>query len=127
MSERGQQRFSSEHGEQVTLFDWARCMLGAYPQLEWMFAIPNGGKRDKATAARLKDEGVKAGVPDICLAYPAGKWHGLFIEMKYGDNAPTAQQECWIRALNTAGYLAVVAWGFEAAKEVIEAYLEGRM
>ena len=31
------------------------------------FAIPNGGKRNLITATKLKAEGVKAGVPDICV------------------------------------------------------------
>ena len=40
------------------------------PDLELLHAIPNGGKRDKVTAAKLKAEGVKAGIPDIFLPVP---------------------------------------------------------
>ena len=36
------------------------------------------------TAAKLKAEGVVAGVPDLFLAIPHGEYHGLWIEMKNG-------------------------------------------
>ena len=55
-----------EHVEQVVLFEWARLQAAKYPMLKTMFAIPNGGKRGSATAAKLKAEGVKAGVCDVC-------------------------------------------------------------
>jgi hypothetical protein len=32
-----------------------------------LFAIPNGGHRNKIVAKKLKAEGVLAGVPDLCL------------------------------------------------------------
>ncbi len=52
----------SEHQIQAALFRAyaARGVPGTV-----MFAIPNGGARDKVTAKLLKDEGVKAGAPDI--------------------------------------------------------------
>ena len=57
----------SEHEEQVALFEWAEWNKRQYPELELMFAIPNGGQRHVVVAKKLKDEGVKAGVPDIFL------------------------------------------------------------
>ena len=57
---------SPEHDQQVLLFRWA----SHYRELDCMYAIPNGGHRDVRVAARLKAEGVKAGVPDICLPIP---------------------------------------------------------
>lgn len=38
-----------------------------------LFAIPNGGIRNIVTAKRLKAEGVKAGVPDMCVTLPGGR------------------------------------------------------
>ena len=49
--------------EQQALFDWAK--ISGIPDLDLLHAIPNGGHRNKATAGRLKAEGVKRGVPDI--------------------------------------------------------------
>src|SRR5262245_64718583 len=49
------------------------------------FAIPNGGARDVITAGRLKAEGVRAGVPDVCLPVARAGYHGLFLEVKRPD------------------------------------------
>src|SRR5262245_57218105 len=46
------------------------------------FAIPNGGARDVITAGRLKAEGVKAGVPDVCCPVARWRWHSLYLEFK---------------------------------------------
>jgi hypothetical protein len=82
---------SSEHDEQVNLFHWADIMSPQYPELALLHAIPNGGKRNINVARKLKEEGQKAGVPDICLPVPRGEYHGLYIEMKYGRNKPTPE------------------------------------
>jgi hypothetical protein len=66
--------------EQTALFSWATWQEQLYPDLKWMYHVPNGGHRNKATAARLKAAGVKAGVPDVVLPAPKGIYHGLYIE-----------------------------------------------
>ena len=43
------------------------------------WAVPNGGKRSKSEAGRLKAEGVKSGVPDLCLIYD-GMYYGLEVK-----------------------------------------------
>lgn len=107
----------SERNEQMAFCHYME-MLGIYH-----FAIPNGGSRHPAEAVNLKKEGVKAGVPDIMIPIPRGKYHGLFIEMKYGKNKPTEKQKEWINLLNDLGYKAVVCYGFESAREVVDDYL----
>lgn len=114
---------ASESVEQICLFRWAAYSLNKYPKLELMFHIPNGGRRDKATGAKLKAEGVKAGVPDICLPIPKGPYHGLFIEMKAGKNKPTAEQNKYLKALDHNFYFTAVCYGWEDASKVIELYL----
>lgn len=113
----------SEHAHQVALFCWASQQFQTYPCLKLMYAIPNGGKRDKITAANLKAEGVKAGTPDICLPVPVGPWHGLYIELKVGDNKPTDEQTLTLAELKKMGYGALWVVGWEAARDVILAYL----
>ena len=54
-------RFPSEAKEQEQLVKWLDAKGVTY------FAVPNGGLRTKATAASLKRQGVKAGVPDILV------------------------------------------------------------
>ncbi len=114
---------SSEHDEQAALFKWATLHTGRYPELALLFAIPNGGKRDPATAVRLQAEGVKPGVPDVCLPVARQGWHGLFIELKYGRNKPEPRQLEWLERLTEQGYLAIVCWGWQEAVEAVKEYL----
>ena len=94
-----------------------------YPELKLLFHIPNGGKRNAAEAAHLKQQGVKAGIPDLFLPVPRGKFHGLFIEMKAGNNKTTEKQEQWLRDLTEQGYACMVCYGYKQAMEVLVRYL----
>lgn len=113
-----------EHFEQVALFVWADLNAYRCPELSLLFAIPNGGKRSKAVAGKLKAEGVRAGVPDLCLPVARGQYHGLFIELKAERGRVTPLQYEWAEALTDQGYLALVCHGWERAKTAIEKYLE---
>ena len=112
-----------EHLEQATLFQWASLNEERIPALKNLFAIPNGGHRHKAVAAKMRAEGVKAGVPDAFLAFPWDGYSGLFIEMKAGRNKTTPAQDEWIGRLCQAGYAVAVCYGWEAAKKEILDYL----
>ena len=114
---------TDEHREQAALFEWARYAGGRYPELALLFAVPNGGRRDAVTGARLKAEGVKAGVPDIILPVARGGYHGLFIELKAGKNTATAEQRGWLAALAAQGYRAAVCRGAAEAMALLEEYL----
>ena len=111
----------SEHDEQVALIRWAD--MSELPELQLLFAIPNGGQRHPAVARKLRDEGLRAGVPDLFLPVARGNYHGLFIEMKVGRNKPTANQTGWIRALRWQGYRVEICYGYEEARVMIENYL----
>lgn len=113
----------NEAQEQRFLFQWANLAQQKYPELKLMHHIPNGGKRDVKTAINLKHEGVKAGVPDICLPVARGKFHGLYIELKVGKNKPTPKQLEWIYSLEQEGYAVKVCYGWLEARETIENYL----
>jgi hypothetical protein len=116
----------TEHEEQCALFAWAAAHEAEYPALKLLFAVPNGGYRHAATAAALKAEGVKAGVPDIFLPVPRwDRFNGLWIELKRADrsNGPTEAQTWWIEQLRKQGYMAVVCYGAEEAIHVIRHYL----
>ena len=114
---------ASESAEQICLFSWAEFEEGKYPELKYMFHVPNGGKRNITTAKRLKAEGVKAGVPDICLPVPRGQYHGLYIELKAGKNTTTENQDRWLEFLKQQGYCTAVCYGWEKASETILRYL----
>ena len=116
----------SEHTEQVALVQWAKLMQRKYPELKNLFAIPNGGARDIVTGAKLKAEGVVAGIPDLFLASPHGAYSGLFIEMKIKPNKPTAKQLEVMSNLIEQNYAVHVCYSADAAIEVITDYLRGK-
>lgn len=112
----------TESAEQQALFQWAQWSAGKYSGLDLMYHIPNGGARSKSEAGRFKAEGVKAGVPDIFLPVARGSYHGLYIEMKRRGGKVSGAQQGMLDRLRAQGYCAVVCYGFEAARVVIEEY-----
>ena len=128
----------TEHDEQVALFTWAAENEEEHPELRNLFAVPNGAKvpytRDSKgrtfspQRVELVAEGLRRGVPDMMLAVmrrgsDGRTWGGLFIEMKRKPNKPTSEQQEWIARLRASGYMAVVCYGCEEAKQCIMAYL----
>lgn len=95
----------SEHVEQTTFVSEFERL---WPDVR-LFAIPNGGYRHKATAEKLKLEGLKPGVPDIFVP----DWR-LFIEMKRTKGGRVSKDQAdWIEYLQACGYIVVVARGWE--------------
>lgn len=122
----------SEDAHQIALFMWAANpeVLAKWPELRWMFAIPNGGYRTKAGAARLRAMGVKAGVLDIMLPIKRFEYSGLFVEMKkpakngLREGRASGDQKVWLEFFKTQGFGAIVCVGWEAARDTIIQYLE---
>lgn len=122
---------ATEHTDQARLFRW----MATVPGLAHAFAIPNGaklpwtknakGQRYSAEARRLKDEGMKPGVPDIFIPVMRGGYAGMFLELKRADrsNHPSTAQLDYMAALRDAGYFCIVAYGLEEAMGYIQAYM----
>lgn len=116
---------NKEDIEQTYLFRWAVFASGKYPELDLMFHIPNGGLRSKTEAARMKAQGVKAGMPDICLPVAKGKYHALYIELKREKGGTvSANQKIKISQLIHAGNYVAVCKGWESAMTIIAEYLQ---
>lgn len=121
----------SEDGHQAALFCWAADNVGRYPQLAWLFAIPNGGSRHIAEATKMVAAGTRKGVPDIFLPYASyngtNGYYGCFIEMKVGKNKPTEEQLEWIHHLIKEYYHCSVCYSWIEARDMLIAYLEGKL
>lgn len=113
----------AESAEQQAYFDWA----GLHPQAHAAFAIPNGGRRSKIEAARLKREGVRAGVPDVFLPKVRGGASGLWLEFKSDAGRVSPSQTQRIDALVADGYAVGIVYGCEQAIALTRAYLSGRI
>lgn len=75
---------ASEAQHQAYVIKWSQqpSIRRQWPELALLHHIPNGGTRDAVEAKHLKQQGVKSGVPDLCLPVPRGQYHGLYIEIK---------------------------------------------
>ena len=113
----------TEAQEQTALFQWAAMMQGRIPELALLHSVPNGGSRHPIEAVHLKQQGVKAGIPDIFLPCARGEWHGLYIEMKRRKGGRVSvEQKKMILALRAQGYKVEVCRGLEEAKTTICEY-----
>lgn len=112
----------SEHQIQASFIRWCELMSSKYEGLDKIFAIPNGGKRNKFVAMKLKREGVRAGVPDLFLPVSKIGYHGLFIEFKTPKNKQTTTQRQYAEYLIDAGYAYYVVRSLESAIVLIRSY-----
>lgn len=113
----------TEHAEAVTLMKAVRYAEGKHPELRLLFAVPNGGDRHPAVAAKMKAEGVKAGVPDYLLPVARGGFHGLAIELKTATGSASREQKGWLADLRAQGYRAEVCKGWQQAFDTLTDYL----
>ena len=154
----------SEHAHQRAFFAWLNAArLGGFafacngpkgypapdpdkpalPELALFHAIPNGGARDKVTAAKLKAEGVKPGVHDTFLpvpkpfTFPCGPgptdvqvayYCGLYIEFKepgrknHKDGGLSASQIEFGDMVREQGYCTRVAYTWREAANLVMLY-----
>jgi hypothetical protein len=131
---------ADEHAHQAALFCWIANNLHNDARLGLMFAIPNGGERNKIVAARMTAEGVRQGIPDTFLPVALSGYHGLFIEMKrpsarYKSKAPKDKwdtggvsdaQKIKLTQLEQQGYKCVVCYHWYEAANEIKFYLTGK-
>lgn len=113
----------SEHGEQSAFFEYLERMANRHPEFDYAFHIPNGEKRDKATAGKLKSAGVRKGVPDVLVPVVRKPYSGLWLEFKVGRNSLSADQKKFQAFLLSQGYLVVVCYSAEEGIEAVERYL----
>lgn len=107
----------SEAQEQIKVIEY--CELMNYP----VFHIANEGKRNIYAGAQLKRQGLRKGVPDLCIPRAKGKYHGLYIEMKADGGKLTPHQLKWLQLLQAEGYCAYCCIGADKAIELIKRYM----
>jgi len=108
---------------QQALIKWARLMVGKYPELKYLYAIPNGANTTARNRARLIREGLLAGVSDLHLPIPKGGFIGLWIEMKTDKGKLSPSQLEWLNAMHSYGHQCAVARSWTFAAKVIKDYL----
>lgn len=107
----------TEHDIQASLFSYIEQHKYSFPQLETIFAIPNGmwiagsGGRKFALINKYKSEGLTPGIPDVLLPLPSadGKWNLLFLETKRPNESLNPNQKK-IHALFAKHKIRVEIW-----------------
>jgi len=119
--------------------DLQRQVAQLLDHLGWLWwHTPNGGKRGRVEAGRLRGLGVKAGVPDILIAErwevcspldvercpwcgcsPVERPFGVAIELKSPRGVVRASQHHWLFELDDRGWLTAVCRTFEDVEEVL--------
>jgi len=114
----------SEHTLQVQCISYFKI----HNPSKLIYAIPNGGLRNKFEAIKLKKEGVLAGIPDICIPHQSScnRYNALYIEFKARLGRLSASQRHIIPYLEKAGNKVVVIRTFEEFRDTIKNYLNIR-
>ena len=153
---------ATETQEQIALIEWAnthtmrptfnfsdpkitkREDIVITPRIgDYLFHIPNQGKRSLRLGYEFTKLGLKKGMPDLMFAYPYAdikyiqvngvdlpiygtkdSYHGLFIEMKRRAKSVIAPaQKKMMQLFESVGYKCVVAYGWEEDRDAILEYL----
>lgn len=128
-----------EHELQATFVQHVLNNLApARPELDLLYAVPNGGDRNVRVAVKLKKEGVRRGVLDLVLPVPRGTYLGLYLETKIDVRIPmedgswdrrrtrlSKDQKGWARRLAGEGYAVAVYRSLDEGIEILERYLRG--
>lgn len=104
----------SEHKIQVQLMDYLG--FAARPEV-YYFAIPNQSNRHIASAAKMKAEGVRSGVADLCFMLPGGK--AGWLEMKKPGGSMSETQKAFRDRCLLLGHHWALAKSVDEALEVL--------
>jgi len=120
------QRGEPEHLMQAAIIAKVDELAEHDPRWRYLFAVPNGGHRHPAVAAKLKAEGVRRGCPDLIWPLKAHGYVGLVLELKCAKNSTTPEQDDWLNWLSSQGWYArVVRDDADKAMALLQWYLSG--
>lgn len=102
----------TEHKIQVALIDY--LAIAARPEI-YYFAIPNQSNRHIHNAAKMKAEGARSGVADLCFMLPAGRV--AWLEMKAKEGSLKPEQKMFRDRALSLGHLWATAKSVDEALE----------
>ena len=123
---KGKPRKKPRHEESQIQQSCVRWFRLQFPDIALLlFAVPNGGARNKREAGILKGEGVTAGVADVILLKPSGGFASLCVEFKTEDKGSNQRdtQKRWQEVAETAGNKYVICRSFEDFYREVRNYL----
>lgn len=110
-------QFEYEHDLQVAIIDRIEQTL---PSMRpYVFAVPNGQKRNIVVAKKLKKEGVTSGVVDLFIDIPNLIKHGLRLELKVCKNKLSEDQSEFKNRMERVGYVVEKCTSLEDFEEIL--------
>ncbi len=110
-----------EHKLQSACVRWYRLQ---YPKMRHnLFSVPNGGKRDAVTAAKMKEEGALAGVADLILLKSNRFYGALLLELKTSKGRQSDSQKEWEQKIVNDDYKYVVVRSLDEFQREVKQYL----
>lgn len=106
-----------EDALQTTVMRWLDLMSNVHGFVAWH--VPNGGKRNKREAARLKGMGVKAGIPDVHILKDGRLY---LIELKAERGYLSETQKLMIERLIVCGSLCITCRSLEEVMNATKAW-----
>ena len=126
-------RKKTEEKLQISVCNYLRLQ---YPHVIFNCDVASGIRLSIGQAVTAKKMRSSKGMPDMMILHPHKGFHGLFVELKkqgtslYLKDGVTPVSDEHIReqlamrdSLNALGYKAVIAVGFDQAKEIIDEYM----
>lgn len=113
----------AESNIQKSLFRWAHLNKGKWPELQALYAIPNGAHVSDKNRIRLVYEGMRKGMPDVHFPVPKGPYASLYLEIKTKEGRVSIDQQNRMQLLASLGNLCVVARGLYECIGAVEDYL----
>lgn len=129
---------STEFQIQRALVTKCRREQWRYPDLEWLYSIPNqgiraatvelkGGRRISPEGIHRKAEGVQAGVLDLHLPVARGGYVGLWLETKTPGKSWSASQKRWRDGMRGLGHRVELYTSAEQGWNILMAYLKSEL
>ena len=123
-SARKKRRISHEEADiQSEFFAQAKIFFPRIPE-KLLFAVPNGGSRNKLEAINLKRQGVKSGVSDVLLLIPKGGFASLCLEFKTKTGKQSDEQKEFQKQAENCGSKYVIVRSVKEAIEKVREYLK---
>lgn len=103
---------------QISCVKWFKMQYPRYV----IFAVPNGGTRDKKEMIWMLREGILPGAADLTICGDRGKV--LFVEMKTRTGKQTDHQKAFEQKVTELGFQYVVCRSLEDFMKTVKAWVE---
>lgn len=116
-------RLQEEHNHQAAYFRILKLNERRFPELAFIFAVPNAAKRSPQLGMWMVKEGLVAGVPDIIIPMARRGYHGAFLETKFGNNKMSPAQIKFRDFLSKENYFVLACYDERKLTTITEWFL----